>query len=77
MYFWASQCPASTATGAKKVKVDLQDPKCTRMAKLLDSLIAKGSVSKDTVFSAGFIKNKASKVLMLPGGAVTLVGRVG
>ncbi|MDL5198790.1 ABC transporter substrate-binding protein [Streptomyces sp. ALI-76-A] len=67
VYFWASQCPASTATGTKKVKVDLQDPKCTRMAKLLDSLISKGSVSKDTVFSAGFIKNKASKVLMLPG----------
>ncbi|MEU1321106.1 ABC transporter substrate-binding protein [Streptomyces tibetensis] len=67
VYFWASQCPASTATGAKKVKVDLQDAKCTRMAKLLDSLIAKGSVSKDTVFSAGFIKNQASKVLMLPG----------
>jgi multiple sugar transport system substrate-binding protein len=67
VYFWASQCPAGTTTGAKKVKVDLQDSKCTRMAKLLDGLIAKGSVSKDTVFSAGFIKNQASKVLMLPG----------
>lgn len=67
VYFWASQCPASTATGAKKVTVNLQDPKCTRMAELLDKLIAKGTVSKDTVFSAGFIKNQASKVLMLPG----------
>ncbi|MGW0823489.1 ABC transporter substrate-binding protein [Streptomyces sp. NPDC002845] len=67
VYFWASQCPASTATDAKKVKVDLRDPKCTRMAELLDTLIAKSSVSKDTVFSAGFIKNQASKVLMLPG----------
>ncbi|MFM9584038.1 ABC transporter substrate-binding protein [Streptomyces caniscabiei] len=67
VYFWASQCTASTTTGAKQVTVNLQDPKCTRMAKLLDTLIAKGSVSKDTVFSAGFIKNQASKVLMLPG----------
>ncbi|MFI1484014.1 ABC transporter substrate-binding protein [Streptomyces sp. NPDC020747] len=67
VYFWASQCPASTVTSGKKVKVNLEDPKCTRMAKLLDGLIAKGSVSKDTVFSAGFVKNKASKVLMLPG----------
>ncbi|MDQ0830802.1 ABC-type glycerol-3-phosphate transport system substrate-binding protein [Streptomyces achromogenes] len=67
VYFWASQCTASTTTGAKKVTVDLHDSKCTRMAKLLDSLIAKGSVAKDTVFSAGFIKNQASKVLMLPG----------
>ncbi|MCX5269457.1 ABC transporter substrate-binding protein [Streptomyces sp. NBC_00199] len=67
VYFWASQCPASTTTAARKVTVDLTDSKCTRMAKLLDGLIAKGSVSKDTVFSAGFIKNQASKVLMLPG----------
>ncbi|ELP68628.1 ABC transporter substrate-binding protein [Streptomyces turgidiscabies] len=67
VYFWASQCPASTATGAKQVKVDLRASQCTRMAELLDNLIAKGSVSKDTVFSAGFIKDKANKVLMLPG----------
>ncbi|MFF7791511.1 extracellular solute-binding protein [Streptomyces sp. NPDC007991] len=67
VYFWASQCPASTATGARKVTVDLKDAKCTRMAKLLDKLIAKGSVSRDTVFSAGFVKNQAGKVLMLPG----------
>lgn len=67
VYFWASQCPASTVTGGRKVTVNLEDPKCTRMAKLLDGLIAKGAVSKDTVFSAGFVKSKASKVLMLPG----------
>ena len=67
VYFWASQCTASTATGAKQVTVNLQDPKCTRMASLLDTLIAKGSVSKDTVFSADFIKNDAAKVLMMPG----------
>ncbi|WRZ36541.1 extracellular solute-binding protein [Streptomyces phaeochromogenes] len=67
VYFWASQCPASTVTGGRKVTVNLEDSKCTRMAKLLDGLIAKGAVSKDTVFSAGFVKSKASKVLMLPG----------
>lgn len=67
VYFWASQCPASTATGDKRVKVNLRDAKCTRMASLLDDLIAKGSVSKDTVFGANFIKSRASKVLMLPG----------
>jgi len=67
VYFWASQCPASTATGDKQVTVNLRDPKCTRMAGLLDNLIAKGSVAKDTVFSANFIKNTAGKVLMLPG----------
>ncbi|MEE1802190.1 extracellular solute-binding protein [Streptomyces sp. JV176] len=67
VYFWASRCPASTVTGGRKVTVNLKDPKCTRMARLLDRLIAKGSVSKDTVFSAGFVKNKADKVLMLPG----------
>ncbi|GAA5042930.1 multiple sugar transport system substrate-binding protein [Thermocatellispora tengchongensis] len=67
VYFWAGQCPASTVTGAKAVTVNLNDPKCTRMATLLDKLIAAGSVSKDTVFASGFIKDHADKVLMMPG----------
>ncbi|GAA2895902.1 extracellular solute-binding protein [Streptosporangium fragile] len=67
VYFWASQCPASTLTAPRKVTVDLGSDKCTRMAGLLDTLIAAGSISKDSVFGAGFIKEKADKVLMLPG----------
>jgi ABC-type glycerol-3-phosphate transport system substrate-binding protein len=70
VYFWASQCPASTVSsgsGDKQVSVNLQDPKCTRMASLLDTLIKAKAVSTDTIFGAGFIKNTASKVLMMPG----------
>lgn len=67
VYFWASQCPASTVSEGKKVTINLQDPKCTRMASLLDTLIEAGSISKDTIFGAGFIKDTAPKVLMMPG----------
>jgi len=67
VYFWASQCPASTVSGEKEVTVDLGDEHCTRMADLLDDLIEAGSVTRETIFSSGFIKNDADKVLMLPG----------
>ena len=67
IYFWASQCPASTVSSGKNVKVDMSDPNCVRAAKLLDTMMADGSVSKNTVFDADFIADSADKVLMLPG----------
>ncbi|SHN12642.1 ABC transporter substrate-binding protein [Cryptosporangium aurantiacum] len=67
IYLWASQCPASTVSGEKNVTINLKDAKCTRAVSMLDTLIKAGSVSKASVFDAGFIKNQASKVLMMPG----------
>lgn len=66
-YFWPSQCPANAVTGGNTVKVDLSDPKCTRVTDLLDPLLANGSISKDTVLSPAFAKDQASKTLMLVG----------
>ncbi|MFG1925990.1 ABC transporter substrate-binding protein [Cryptosporangium sp. NPDC048952] len=67
IYLWASQCPASSVSGEKNVTINLQDPKCTRMVSMLDTLIKAGSMSKSSVFDAGFIKDQAAKVLMMPG----------
>src|SRR5579875_1420820 len=67
VYFWASQCPANQATPPSTLTADTSSPDCTRMASLLDTLIKDKAVSTDTVFSAGFAKNTASKVLMLVG----------
>jgi ABC-type glycerol-3-phosphate transport system substrate-binding protein len=63
-YFWSSQCPAQQLTNPDTLRVNLQDPKCTRMATLLDSLIAAKAVSTQGFFSQGF---DGSKVLMANG----------
>jgi ABC-type glycerol-3-phosphate transport system substrate-binding protein len=66
-YFWSSQCPAFQLTNPTTLRTALQDPKCTRMSKLLDSLISAKAVSTQGFFSQGFAKNSGSKVLMANG----------
>ena len=66
-YFWSSQCPAFDLTTPDTLKVDLNDSKCTRMATLLDKLIADKSVTTQGFFSQGFAKDGGSKVLMANG----------
>jgi ABC-type glycerol-3-phosphate transport system substrate-binding protein len=63
-YFWSSQCPAQQLVGKNTLKVDLSSPDCTRMASLLDPLIADKSVSTQGFFTQGF---DGSKVLMAVG----------
>jgi len=63
-YFWSSQCPAQQLVAKNTLKVDLSAPDCTRMASLLDPLIADKSVSTQGFFTQGF---DGSKVLMAVG----------
>src|SRR5205823_2047697 len=42
---------------------------CTKMAGLLDTLIAAKTMSTSSVFSSDFDKNEADKILMMPGPA--------
>ncbi|MEU5262141.1 ABC transporter substrate-binding protein [Amycolatopsis sp. NPDC021455] len=67
IYLWASKCGANQVTGPKAVTVDATGPDCTRMARLLDSLVQAGSMSTSSVFSSDFGKNSADKILMMPG----------
>jgi ABC-type glycerol-3-phosphate transport system substrate-binding protein len=70
LYLWADQCPLSTLKGPNTVLINVSDPHCTRMANLLDPLIANKSVSNVTVFSPDFAKlygGSADRVLMMPG----------
>ena len=69
VYFWAGKCGANQITGAKAVTVDTTSPACTKMAGLLDHLIANKTMSISSVFSSDFDKNYASKVLLMPGPA--------
>jgi ABC-type glycerol-3-phosphate transport system substrate-binding protein len=66
-YFWSSQCPAFNLTAPETLKVDLADANCTRMATLLDKLIANKTVSTTGFFSQGFAKDNGAKVLMANG----------
>ncbi|WP_426507375.1 ABC transporter substrate-binding protein [Dactylosporangium sp. McL0621] len=69
VYFWGSQCPASVLTGPRAVNVDLQDAKCTRVATMLDSLLAANVLGTRNKYDTGFIKDQASKILLMPGPA--------
>jgi ABC-type glycerol-3-phosphate transport system substrate-binding protein len=66
-YFWSGQCPAFSLTKSDTLRTDLQDPKCTRMATLLDNLISVKAVATQGFFSQGFAKDSGSKVLMAYG----------
>jgi ABC-type glycerol-3-phosphate transport system substrate-binding protein len=66
-YFWSSQCPAFQLVQPTTLKANLADKNCTRMAGLLDKLIANKTVSTQGFFSQGFTKDSASKVLMANG----------
>ncbi|MFJ6392905.1 ABC transporter substrate-binding protein [Streptomyces sp. NPDC091972] len=66
-YFWSAQCPALDLVKPDTLRTDLQDPKCTRTAKLLDSLIDAKAVTTKGFFSQGFAKDSGDKVLMAYG----------
>jgi ABC-type glycerol-3-phosphate transport system substrate-binding protein len=66
-YFWSSQCPAFQLVKPDALRSNLQDGNCTRMSKLLDSLISAKAVSTQGFFSQGFAKSSGSKVLMAYG----------
>ncbi|MEU6915478.1 ABC transporter substrate-binding protein [Streptomyces olindensis] len=69
IYLWASKCGANHITGPKAVSVNTTSEACTKMARLMDVLIKNKSMSVSGVFSTDFAKNKADKVLLLPGPA--------
>ncbi|SFJ94840.1 multiple sugar transport system substrate-binding protein [Amycolatopsis sacchari] len=67
IYLWSAKCGANEITGPKAVKVNTTSANCTRMASLLDTLIANHTMATSSVFSSDFDKNAADKVLMMPG----------
>ncbi|BAC69119.1 sugar ABC transporter substrate-binding protein [Streptomyces avermitilis] len=66
-YFWSGQCPAFSLVKPDTLRTDLRDPKCTRMAKLLDDLIGAKAIATQGFFSQGFAENSGGKVLMAYG----------
>jgi ABC-type glycerol-3-phosphate transport system substrate-binding protein len=66
VYFWASQCPANGISG-NTVSVDTSNPNCTKMASLLDAGVANKSLTIQSAFADSFVKQYATKTLMLIG----------
>jgi len=70
LYLWPDRCPISQVVAPNTVRIDAADPHCTRMATLLDPLIANKSVATTTIFSPDFAKaygGSDDKVLLMPG----------
>jgi ABC-type glycerol-3-phosphate transport system substrate-binding protein len=70
LYLWPDRCPISQVVAPKTVRINSANVNCTRMASLLDPLIANKSVSVVTIFSPDFAKaygGDNDKVLLMPG----------
>ncbi|MBF4572735.1 extracellular solute-binding protein [Herbiconiux sp. VKM Ac-1786] len=67
IYMWASKCQAGDVTAVREITVDTTSEECQRMADLLDTTIANGSVTTESVFSPSFVQKYAGKVLAMPG----------
>ncbi|WP_425145100.1 ABC transporter substrate-binding protein [Deinococcus sp.] len=69
LYLYASNCPLTepVRSNPAQARVNTASPNCTRAAKMLDTLITAGAVSKDGPFDASFVKlANDGKLLMLP-----------
>jgi ABC-type glycerol-3-phosphate transport system substrate-binding protein len=67
VYFWASRCPMNQLKDPNTVLINLADPKCVRAAKLVDAMLANGSISKLGPFDPAFAQlANENKLLMMP-----------
>ena len=69
-YFDASGCPSHELVNDNELKIDVKDPRCIRAAKLVDHMLANGTMFNTDYFSAEFAKVVSdNKLLGMPGPA--------
>jgi ABC-type glycerol-3-phosphate transport system substrate-binding protein len=67
-YLWPSGCPVADVVSSTELHINSQDPKCTRVAELVQPLVDAGALDRRSPFDAGFIKDIAGgKVAMTLG----------
>jgi ABC-type glycerol-3-phosphate transport system substrate-binding protein len=66
LYFWGSSCPAATLNGTT-FSSNLSSPNCTRMATMLDTMVANKSITTEGPFSTTYPADYGAKTLMLVG----------
>jgi ABC-type glycerol-3-phosphate transport system substrate-binding protein len=67
-YLWASGCPTNARESETEVRIDLDDPACTRAKDLLATLVDSKAVSKLGIFDADAAK-VGKDLVMSPGAA--------
>ncbi len=69
MYLQSSECPLADVTAPNVVRIAPGDPKCTRVAELVQPLLDAGVLDSRSSFDAGFIEDvaKQNKVAMTLG----------
>jgi multiple sugar transport system substrate-binding protein len=60
-FLQSSECPLADLTADNTVRIAPSDPKCTRVAKLVQPLLDAGVIDKRSPFDAGFIKDVAAQ----------------
>ncbi len=64
-YMWASGCPVAHPLSMAKVQINTADPKCLRVAQMVDHMTANGSLSRLGPFDPKFIAlGNQGKILM-------------
>lgn len=65
-YLWASGCPTNMAVNPTTVKIDFNDPTCTRAEKMLSTLTSAKALSSAGIFDAD-ASTEGQKLAMSPG----------
>ena len=58
-YLWPSGCPIADVVSSTELYINSQDPKCTRVAELVQPLVDAGALDRRSPFDAGFIADIA------------------
>lgn len=66
-YLWASGCPTNALVKDETVKINLDDPACTRVRDMLDKLVAAGVVAKGGIFDPDVATTVGPNLVMTPG----------
>lgn len=64
-YMWASGCPVAHPLSVSEVVINAEDPKCVRVAKMVDHMVANGSLSNLGPFDTKFIAIANSGKLLM------------
>jgi len=60
-YLWPSGCPMAQVVSSTEVRINSQDPKCTRVAELIQPLVEAGALDTRSSFDAGFLSEVAQQ----------------
>ncbi len=64
-YLWPSGCPLGHPLSASELRINSQDPKCTRVAELVQPMVDAGVLDTRSAFDAGFIADAQQGIVAM------------